>query len=34
MRRLAIRSALSAKLRDERVTVIDGLGEIEPRPRR
>jgi len=31
MRRLAIRSALSAKLRDERMTVIQGLGEIEPR---
>ncbi len=31
MRRLAIRSALSAKLADERVTVIRGLGEIEPR---
>lgn len=31
MRRLAIRSALSAKLRDERLTVIQGLGEIEPR---
>jgi large subunit ribosomal protein L4 len=33
MRRLAIRSALSAKLRDDRVTVIRGLGEIEPRTR-
>ena len=31
MRRLAIRSALSAKLRDERVTVIEGLSDIEPR---
>jgi large subunit ribosomal protein L4 len=31
MRRLAIRSALSAKVRDGRLTVIDGLGEIEPR---
>ncbi len=31
MRRLAIRSALSAKRRDERLTVIQGLGEIEPR---
>ncbi|HZU90836.1 MAG TPA: 50S ribosomal protein L4 [Stellaceae bacterium] len=31
MRRLAIRSALSAKLRDDRLTVIRGLGEIEPR---
>ncbi len=31
MRRLAIRSALSAKLADDRVTVIKGLGEIEPK---
>lgn len=31
MRHLAVRSALSAKLRDERVTVISGLGEIEGR---
>ncbi len=31
MRRLAIRSALSAKLRDDRLTVVRGLGEIEPR---
>jgi len=31
MRRLAIRSVLSAKLRDDRVTVIRGLGEIEGR---
>lgn len=31
MRRLAIRSVLSAKLRDERVTVIDGLFGIEPK---
>jgi len=31
MRRLAVRSALSAKLRDDRVTVIDGLAGIEPR---
>jgi large subunit ribosomal protein L4 len=31
MRRLAIRSALSAKVRDERVSVIQGLGEIEPK---
>lgn len=31
MRRLAIRSALSAKLRDDRLTVIAGLGEIEPK---
>jgi len=29
MRRLAIRSALSAKLADDRLTVIRGLGEIE-----
>ncbi len=31
MRRLAIRSALSAKLRDGRLTVVQGLAEIEPR---
>jgi len=31
MRRLAIRSALSAKLRDGLVTVVDGLDEVEPR---
>ena len=31
MRRLAIRSALSAKVRDGRLTVIDGLAGIEPR---
>ncbi|MCC6889426.1 MAG: 50S ribosomal protein L4 [Hyphomicrobiales bacterium] len=31
MRRLAIRSALSAKLRDDRVSVIQGLTEIEPK---
>lgn len=31
MRRLAIRSALSAKVRDGRLTVIDGLEAIEPR---
>jgi large subunit ribosomal protein L4 len=31
MRRLAIRSVLSAKLRDERVSVIDGLTGIEPK---
>jgi large subunit ribosomal protein L4 len=31
MRRLAIRSVLSAKVRDERLTVVQGLGEIEPR---
>ena len=31
MRRLAIRSALSAKVRDERLTVVEGLAEIEPK---
>ncbi len=31
MRRLAIRSALSAKLRDDRLTIVQGLAEIEPR---
>lgn len=31
MRRLAVRSALSAKARDERLTVIEGLTEVEPR---
>lgn len=31
MRRLAVRSALSAKVRDERLTVIDGLDGVEPR---
>jgi large subunit ribosomal protein L4 len=31
MRRLAVRSALSAKIRDGRVVVIQGLGEIEPK---
>lgn len=31
MRRLAIRSALSAKLRDGRLTVVSGLDGIEPR---
>lgn len=31
MRRLAVRSALSAKARDERLTVIEGLAEIEPK---
>ena len=31
MRRLAIRSALSAKLRDGRLTVVQGMGEIEPK---
>ncbi|HYH10754.1 MAG TPA: 50S ribosomal protein L4 [Thermomicrobiales bacterium] len=33
MRRLAIRSALSAKLRDDRVTVVSGLAEVEPKTR-
>ena len=31
MRRLAVRSALSAKVRDDRMTVIEGLAEVEPR---
>lgn len=31
MRRLAIRSALSAKVQDDRLTVVRGLAEIEPR---
>ncbi len=31
MRRLAVRSALSAKVRDGRLTVIDGLAGVEPR---
>lgn len=31
MRRLAIRSVLSAKLRDDRLTVVQGLAAIEPR---
>jgi large subunit ribosomal protein L4 len=31
MRQLAIRSALSAKVRDDRMTVVDGLGAVEPR---
>jgi large subunit ribosomal protein L4 len=31
MRRLAIRSALSAKLADDRLTVVRGLTEIEPK---
>lgn len=31
MRRLAIRSALSAKVRDERLTIIAGLNDIEPK---
>ncbi len=31
MRRLAIRSALSAKVRDGRLTVVQGLSAIEPR---
>ena len=33
MRGLAVRSALSAKVRDERLFVIDGLEAIEPRTR-
>ena len=31
MRQLAVRSALSAKVRDERLTVVEGLADIEPR---
>lgn len=31
MRQLAIRSVLSAKVRDERVTVVQGLADVEPR---
>jgi large subunit ribosomal protein L4 len=31
MRRLAIRSALSAKIRDGLVTVVEGLDQVEPR---
>ncbi len=31
MRRLAIRSVLSAKQRDNQLVVVEGLGEIEPR---
>jgi large subunit ribosomal protein L4 len=31
MRRLAVRSALSAKVRDERLTVMAGLGDVEPK---
>jgi large subunit ribosomal protein L4 len=31
MRRLAIRSVLSAKVKDDRLTIVDGLGEVEPR---
>ena len=31
MRRLAVRSALSAKARDERLTVVAGLADIEPK---
>jgi large subunit ribosomal protein L4 len=31
MRRLAVRSALAAKIRDERMTVIDGLAAVEPK---
>jgi len=30
-RRLAVRSALSSKVKDERLTVINGLGDVEPR---
>jgi large subunit ribosomal protein L4 len=33
MRRLAIRSALSAKLLDDRLIVVEGLAEIEPKTR-
>jgi large subunit ribosomal protein L4 len=33
MRRLAIRSALSAKVRDGRVMIVDGMTEVEPRTR-
>lgn len=33
MRRLAIRSALSAKMRDDSVSVVSGLSEVEPRTR-
>lgn len=31
MRRLAIRSALSAKVRDQQLTVMQGLGAVEPK---
>jgi large subunit ribosomal protein L4 len=31
MRQLAVRSALSAKARDERLTVVDGLTEVDPK---
>jgi large subunit ribosomal protein L4 len=31
MRRLAIRSALSAKVRDGRVMIVDGMDDVEPR---
>ena len=31
MRRLAVRSALSAKVRDERMTVMAGLGDVQPK---
>ena len=31
MRRLAVRSALSAKVRDERLTVIEGLAQVDPK---
>ncbi len=33
MRRLAIRSALSAKMRDERLTFVSGLADVEPKTR-
>jgi large subunit ribosomal protein L4 len=33
MRGLAVRSALSAKVRDERLTVLDGMDALEPRTR-
>lgn len=33
MRRLALRSALSAKLRDDRLHIVSGLAEVEPRTR-
>mgnify|MGYP005851430285 CR=1 FL=1 len=33
MRRLAIRSVLSAKQRENQIVVVEGLGEIEPRTR-
>jgi large subunit ribosomal protein L4 len=31
MRRLAVRSALSAKVRDDRLTVMEGLADVEPK---